>query len=91
MITLDILIDIHPKRINSLDEINDILLKIEDYEHKIDCEAGVAVIRNNQFGAVYEIISKDKIKEFSHKNPYEKIMDFYPHTYFNQLKEKFKY
>lgn len=86
---VDNFIDIHPRRIMTRIELEEILLKIEKYERILKCNAGVAIVQNMQLGGSYEIVSEkeadDKLAKPGKSERYER---FYSRSYFEGLRSK---
>ncbi len=87
---LDVIIDIHPERILNKAELVDIILKIQAFEGLLNCSAGVVVKQNRQLGSSYRVVS-DKDAENGIKNPgkSEWYLQFFPRSYFEQLRERY--
>ena len=87
--TIDTTVDIHPRRIRTLEEVDSTLAKINNYERKKKCEAGVVIIQNRQLGGNYEVVSKEEaIKGIKNPRTCEWYVDFYPRSYFEDLRKK---
>lgn len=87
---LDVIIDVHPERIRSLDEVNETILKIDEYERKCNCKAGVVLSQNRHLGASYTVVSNTEAEEGIKKpGKYEWYLTFYPKSYFESLREKY--
>ena len=88
---IDNFVDIHPKRIRTAAELDEIMSKIETYEQKLKCEAGVVIVQNMQLGATYEIVSEgEALSGIANPGKSEQYAKFYPYSYFLSLREKFK-
>jgi len=86
--TIDTFIDIHPKRIVTVAEVDNTLSKIGNYEREMKCEAGVVLVQNRQLGGSYEIVSKEEaIDGINNPRTCEWYVKFYPHSYFKKLRD----
>jgi len=88
---LDIIIDIDPEDIRTIEELEQVISKIEIYMKKTKTEAGVVLKQNLQLGASYRIVSKIKAYEGMKKERIgEWYVKYWPHSYFESLREKLK-
>ena len=86
---IDVLIDIHPERIKTIKELDDILLKINKYEKEMKCKAGVVLKQNRQLGGSYRIVSEEEAKEgINNSGKCEWYVKFYSKAYFEELRSK---
>lgn len=90
--SLDIIVDVDPDYMD-LADVKKTLKKIEKFEKKVKDKAGVILKQNRQFGGSYRIASEKEASELMKRpvignKPIEIIAYFYPHSYFEELKEK---
>ena len=87
-ITVNTTVSMHPKRMRSVPEIDKILLKIGDYEQKVNVPAGVIVIQNKQLGASYRIEARDRaLNMINNPRVCEWGLEYYPRSYFEKLRQ----
>ncbi|RLE42509.1 hypothetical protein DRJ16_04780 [Candidatus Woesearchaeota archaeon] len=79
-------IRIHPRRIRSLEELEEILSKLES----LGDDYGVALLQNRQFGGSYHLVTRKEYEANKYKNgKIEFYCKFWPRSYFERLREKF--
>ena len=90
-ITVDTTASIHPERMRSVPEVDDVLSKIRVYEQRVSAPAGVIVIQNRQLGASYRIEGRHKALDLI-DNPRvcEWGLQYYPRSYFEDLRHSLK-
>ena len=83
-----------PESIDTLEAAEDVLYRIKTYEREMICSAGVLLIQRRQFCGLYEIMSKEDAEKWLRKpvlkNTCEWGLEFYPRSYFEDLKEKLR-
>jgi len=88
----------NPMGIRTLEELDELLLRISSYERERDCSAGVLLIQRRQFGGIYRIKSVQEAQEWLSRPVYddgkgnhtcEWGVKFYPRSYFEELRKKF--
>ena len=86
---MDITIDIHPERIRTLEELENILAKIKYVEQITSSNSGVALKQNNQFGASYMIVT-ERFAQSKMQSPSngEMYVQFWSRPYFENLKNR---
>lgn len=88
---LDVYVGVHPERIRTIAELEDILLKIQKYEEKTGLEAGVVLRQNRHLGGSCRVVSKEKAIEGMNKpRIYEWYVKYWSRSYFEDLREKLK-
>ena len=86
---IDTIVDMHPERLETVNEVEEILSKIKSYEEKMDCKAGIVLKQNRQLGGSYRIVSeKEANKGINNPGICEWYIKFYSRSYFEELKEK---
>lgn len=94
--SIDIFVDVHPKRIRMLEDVEDILTRIRMYESVFNCKAGVLYTQNRSLGAVLTITSAEEAKKeltkpiSSEPRTPEWGLEFYTRAYFEALSERLK-
>ena len=84
----------NPERIRKLGEVEDILSRILTYEQETGNCAGVLKMQNRQIGAIHYIISQREAEKEINKpvlnepRTCEWGVKFYPHSYFEELRER---
>ena len=93
---IDIFIGIHPKRIKTLQDAEDILRRIKAYESAFKCKAGVLYTQNRSLGGILAITSNEEAREEltkpirSEPRTHEWGLEFYTRTYFEALREQLR-
>ncbi len=86
---IDTIVNIHPKRIRKITEVDEVLSKIDQYEKQLGCRAGVVLKQNMQLGGSYRVISEEEAT----RGPYstcERYVGFFPRSYFEELRKTLK-
>src|SRR3989344_5317062 len=85
-----------PERIRNLSEVEDIINRISTYEVERNCNGCVLLLQNMNMGGHYAIISEEEAKSCIDKQilhgqkTAEYGIKFYPRSYFEELREKFR-
>lgn len=81
----------NPKNIKNLSDLDNVLENLDLYRSAYglneEDEVGVGLLQNRQFGGTYKIVSKYQVKE-SKKNKSEWYVEYYPLSYFKDLRKK---
>lgn len=86
---IDTFVDIHPKRIRTLAEVDDALSKIREYEKQMNCRGGIVLKQNRQLGGSYRIVSEEEaINGINNPGTCEWYVKFYARSYFEELRER---
>ena len=84
-----------PERVRNIEDLEDILTRINLYEKERDCKAGVLLIQRMQSGGLYKIKSEEEAKAYLQKpvlndmSTCEWGVEFLPHSYVEGLRKKF--
>lgn len=85
---IDLSISIHPRRIRSISEVEEVLLKIKSAEEIGMCKAGVVLMQNRQLGGSYHLVPCRKAEEgINNPRKCEWFVCFYPSIYFKEMKK----
>ena len=87
---LDTIVGVHPERIRSIDEVDEILSKIDRYERETHCEAVVVLKQNKHLGGSCIIVSKEEAIDGITRDRTSEwyVKPFYPRSYFERLRER---
>lgn len=86
---IDTFIPIHPERIRTKDQVQEILSKIETYEAAAREPAGVVCIQNRQLGFLYEVVSESEGNQWLKKPRIAEWGEaYYPKSYFMQKRDE---
>lgn len=86
---LDTIVDVHPERIDAVEEVDEILHKLFDYEKKTGHKGVVVLKQNMQLGGSYRVVSEEDANHgIRTRGTCEWYIKFYPHSYFEELKKR---
>jgi hypothetical protein len=84
-------LNFNPRRIRTLDDVEEFIFNISRYEEAKSCKAGILLTQRRNSPGLYEIVSEDEAKtelgKTIEKDNIEFAVRFYTRTYFETLKQ----